>query len=382
MQTQNKPVAKYILSTLPDTVYLKKQQNIYEDRDSMIYDILDNIQDYPGSKVFGGFHRDFFAKMPFKDIDIRFKFKTEATFFIERMQKKYNIKFMKPSYKSNGCYTICVQSKSNSEVNIYLDVSYKRDVNGSIYKKKFFDFDVNMLSSQVHYSDRWYLRYLNTINPHCQILDILDNCARKQFIVLNYNGKSEILHKPSYTAIIDSNGRIIRMKRNLSSCGSFMSKIMDSDCINYHTIRGKKLLLRKKKMESRGWTCLNEECSNPVCILAPESLRNKYKEYVQEIKLQRLKRAEEKLKKAEEKIRARELSRQKKDREIKSFGYIPGLISRKMVRKNQYSKSIEAKEIHLAKKSFLKKLKEEELICGKTRKKYRSKRSGKNRYDF
>ncbi|AVL95180.1 hypothetical protein ma793 [Moumouvirus australiensis] len=376
MQTQNKPVAKYLLSSLPDTVCLEKQQQLYQARNTLFNDITDIIYYCPKSYIFGGFHRDFFAKMPFKDIDIRFKFKTEATLFIEKIQKIYNIKFLKPSYKSIGCYTICAQSKSNSDFNIFLDISYKKDINGNIFTKKLFDFDVNMLSSCRHYLDRYYLRSLKSINPHCEVLDIIDNCTRKQFIVLDYNGKPEILHKPSYTAVMDSDGRITRITRNFYPYNSFISKIMNTNCINYHTIRGKKLLQRKKKMESRGWICLNEECSNPVCILAPETLRDKYNEYIQEIRSQRIKKTQEKIKKTEKKLR-----RQAKDKEIKPFGYIPGLISKKMVSKNQYTKSIEAKQIHLSKRKLLKQRKDNDVVCDKTRK-YRSKRSGKIRYDF
>nr|AEX62307.1 hypothetical protein mv_R102 [Moumouvirus Monve] len=379
LQTQNGSISKYILASLPDTINLEKQREIHQTRDSMIIEIIEIVSNYPGAYVFGGFHRDFFAKMSFKDIDIRFVFKSEAICFIDRIQRLFNIKFLKTSYNSKGCFTLCIQNMYNKEINIYVDLTYDNDEYGSLYTVKFFDFDVNMLMSSVHYSDQVYLASLKSSNPHCHILDILDNCAKKQFIILDYNGRPEILHKPSYTATIDSEDNIIKMKRNFNftSHESFQSIMINTNCINYHTVRGKKLLLRKKKMESRGWTCLNEECSNPVCIMAPFSLREKHKKYCQKLVMARRKQLEK-----EAKIRERELLRQKKNKEIKPFGYIPGFISVKMVNKNQFTKHTEAKEIHVSKKKFLKQLKKEEKTCGKTRKKYRSKRSGKIRYDY
>ncbi|AQN68677.1 hypothetical protein [Saudi moumouvirus] len=354
VQTQNGSISKYILSSLPDTINLEKQREIQQTRDSMIIQIMEIISTYPGAYVFGGFHRDFFAKMPFKDVDIRFTFKSEAIYFIKYIQRFYYIKFLKASYKSLGCFTLCIQNMHNKEVNIRIDVSYDNDESGSLYTVKYFDFDVNMLTSSAHYSSRAYLGSLESSNPHCHILDIIDNCAKKQFIILDYNGRPEILHKPSYSAVIDSNGNIVKIIKNFNSSDykTFKSMMINTNCINYHTVRGKKLLLRKKKMESRGWTCLNEECSNPVCIMAPFLLREKHKEYCQKLRIARRKQLEK-----EAKYRERELLRQKKDREIKPFGYIPGFISTKMIRKNIYIKNAEAKQIHVSKKKFLKQLK-------------------------
>lgn len=47
-----------------------------------------------------------------------------------------------------------------------------------------------------------------------------------------------------------------------------------SECICINTNHGKKILERKKKMEERGWRCLNGPCLNPDCILHLQTKNN------------------------------------------------------------------------------------------------------------
>ncbi|AGF84919.1 hypothetical protein QJ854_gp863 [Moumouvirus goulette] len=284
VETQNSCTSHYLLSTIPDSVIIKPQQ-IYTSRDLIIKRIIKISRKFPVSYIFGGFHRDLFAKMPFKDIDISFLRRRYAIDFIQAIQSEYFIKFLKPSYNSRGCFTICVQEMNNPQINVHFDVVYEMDDFGDVFLVKYFDFDVNMLESHKHTSSTNYSKYLRSSNSHCNVKNIIDNCVKKQFIVLDYYGRPEIIHNPEYIISFDLEGNVLGLKRhNILSKREYKSSKSECNCINRQTSRGKKLLLRIKKMKSRGWSCLNEKCMNPLCIMAPTYLYQKYNEYIKVLK--------------------------------------------------------------------------------------------------
>ncbi|AVL95081.1 hypothetical protein ma694 [Moumouvirus australiensis] len=107
------------------------------------------------------------------------------------------------------------------------------------------DLDVNTLMSNVILPDL-IIGDLDTLNPNCNIYEIVTNIRKQQFTVISNSGYPIIDHSDI----------------------EFESDYLESHCIDYRSKRGKKILKTIRKMELRGWECINVPCKNEDCILS------------------------------------------------------------------------------------------------------------------
>ncbi|AGF85773.1 hypothetical protein QJ854_gp009 [Moumouvirus goulette] len=270
--SNNGPITKHMLRSIGTYVDLGLAKNIYEAKMNIIKHISVICDDFWLSRrplIFGGYHRDFFAKMSFKDIDLRFEDEFDVIDFIKKFKLSCNIKIKNSSYTNKGCYSMYVQHINIPQANVQIDATFCESQSSQKISNKRYDFDVNMLKSARLHDDEYYTSSLVSLNPNCKVTDIIDNCVKRQFIVLDYNGRPELDHSTEeyiYPVYIPD-------------------KEINSDsiiCINRFNKRGKKLLKRIRKMKSRGWICINLECENPQCVLASDDCAKKYVEHLKE----------------------------------------------------------------------------------------------------
>lgn len=123
------------------------------------------------------------------------------------------------------------------------------------------DFDVNSLSYNSHSGVTCYSNVLS---------DILENIKLKRFIVLSKMGTIQLQHL--YYAPQKTKNDYIN-----HSCDS-------SHCYCRYSIQGKALKEKILNMQKLGWEMLNEQCTNPLCILASDELFDEYKLYIIQFK--------------------------------------------------------------------------------------------------
>lgn len=107
------------------------------------------------------------------------------------------------------------------------------------------DLDINTLMSNVILPDLT-IRDLDTLNPNCNIYEIITNIRNKKYLVISDSGHPVIDHSDI----------------------EFESDQLESHCIDYRSKRGKKILKTMRKMKLRGWECINVSCKNEDCILS------------------------------------------------------------------------------------------------------------------
>ena len=181
------------------------------------------------------------------------------------------------------------------------------------------------------------------MNKKCDIDLILDNIHKKQFIILDSVGRQCISHdsidmkfdcetkQRFYLVPSDSCEAAINTGRlNWEPCSQVLLEMDDciSQCIRRNTSQGKKLLERKAKMEERGWICVNTECQNPECILAPQKLVSVYEKWVS------------KQKAINERKRKEKLEQKNYICMLQCMSFIPGFIGQKRGNILSYEKSV------------------------------------------
>ena len=226
--------------------------------------------------IYGGFIRDQLAGLPFHDIDIRFHNHSSVNSFIRALRKRFEVKIVKSSYI--GCVSTEVKDGHNNCLK--LDLSYDNN-----FRQIVFDFDVNMLHASFIGNEQESIKtQLNLMNPKCNMYDVLQNIHHKQFVILNSAGEPSLSHEfVSMTFDTEKNEEVL---------GSVIDRI-NCRCIDRYTLQGRKVIERRAKMEDRGWICLNSDCRNPRCVLAPDDLVAKYDAYIEKLKqIQKEKEAE------------------------------------------------------------------------------------------
>lgn len=252
--------------------------------------IVEIVNDYNGY-VFGGYPRDMLTGKSHHDIDCKFKHEHDAYQFVESFRnrtlgrtvnlgrRKIHVEFILQhsvvvptrvprfhgEYAARKLTFACVTEP-------YTDVRTNVDV--SIAHRKYEpDFDVNQLqiTKNGHFP--------KLIKKHRGIeiaydFDVSEVCAsiqQKQFRLLS------VSHK-----MVDEYFEGERMWTGSTTCSN-----VSHNCVNRESMRGRKLLLRIKKMEARGWTLMTDECECPWCILSTETNWTAYQAKVAKEKEQR-----------------------------------------------------------------------------------------------
>jgi hypothetical protein len=241
---------------------------------------------------YGGFVRDCFLShgmnLDFHDIDIKFCDEEELNFFVSELMSCYNVvvcedtpktlhtpnSFPKmicghcnPSPKAieienkygntTTIKTIRMEDPKN-ELMILMDLTIDPSLLTDEHSTNQKDFDVNTLQLKRH-------------NLECSIGEsmiplIKEHIYKKQFVVLASDGTYQLAHKP-----VSHENNSFGIHYTAYGCDYW-------HCICRHSPKGKKMQERIKKMQLRGWTMLNEPCTNPLCILCPDDLHTKYME--------------------------------------------------------------------------------------------------------
>lgn len=271
LEIRKDPAYMRLKKQLP-TEFFDNYNAIAKSKENMLQSIYDSCTLMRG-RFYGGYVRDFIGKTKPRDLDIKFRSLVDVSIFIDILKDKFNVRIIESNY--NGCVSIQLQDKHCENVVMLIDATHKDKTS-----QKIFDFDVNMLETR-HGTNffKWCdISALTKINPKCNILDIIRNICAKQFIVLSNDGHPIIEHTSCYIeATYDQEGNVTDFVRKHN--GSFRETF---HCIEHSTPRGKKLLERIAKMESRGWKCLNKDyhCNNPTCIFSTQELRKKYREHL------------------------------------------------------------------------------------------------------
>uniref|UniRef100_A0A6G6ACQ3 Uncharacterized protein n=1 Tax=Borely moumouvirus TaxID=2712067 RepID=A0A6G6ACQ3_9VIRU len=262
----------------------------------------------PGVYCQGGYYRDFFAGIKnFNDIDLKFPSIEFAELFQEHcITLPYKIKVSSTGY-SSGCISLELTHKEFSHIKLPVDLGYQ--INNV---PQYFDMDVNMLVSTVDIDDPGFMTTLQVANPDCDLQSVIEHCVARTFVVFSKSGKSVLSHQNlSMIAEYDEEGLMTGTKTNWNT--------FHYDCICSDS-RAKKLRMRIKKMQERGWIRLNSDCKNPFCVLASDKLVSELADY--------FKRQEQARKQA--KLRCLNNKQQRLQESIMmSMSRIPGYIPRK-----------------------------------------------------
>jgi len=224
--------------------------------------------------VYGGWIRDQIAGVTPHDIDIRADSLSKATRFIQTLRIFSNILVLRQCFL--GCFTIIVQDPFNKNINFQMDVSYNNAFTNTNY-----DLDVNLLRTCKPDANCTSYSNVSLLNDNCDIDSVIRHCRQKEFVVLTPENKPVISHSRCWiTTNISPEGNIVDYDIVYDGC----YRVTRSDyyhCINRHTHEGQTLLKRIDKMKRRGWKCLNDDCLNPECILAPDNLVEAYDQYLE-----------------------------------------------------------------------------------------------------
>lgn len=310
------------------------------------------------SHAYGGYYRDILAKKPIKDLDFAFSSEDDVKSFIFDLKSRYNVTLLKPSYTELGCYSLKVEHNLLKKASILVDATYPSFSSPrSVHR---FDFNVNMLLA-THTPEEGSLD-LKIRNSRCALTDVVNDCCQHKLVVLSENGSPKLTHQGAdIDRALNSDGTF----KDLSDRAVFNSLCLRSypDCINRRTHRGKKLLQRIEKMQSRGWTVRNEPCSNPFCIMAPTELFERCQEVIdqrreeavqicQQAKEERLKRLEHR----------RATFDTRKDKRLHDTfarsSRIPGYLHPKLANAKSHEVSAKSKQRELTKREIKKRVKQ------------------------
>ncbi|AQN68791.1 hypothetical protein [Saudi moumouvirus] len=138
-------------------------------------------------------------------------------------------------------------SDSFKKVSIKMTVEYETSVEYGKYEYYpiYGDLDINTLSSDKILPDLT-IGDLYTLNPNCNIYNIISNIREQQFIVISDSGYPLLDHFD-----ID-----------------FDSDSLESHCIDYRSKKGKKIMKTIRNMKQHGWECKNVPCKNEDCVLS------------------------------------------------------------------------------------------------------------------
>ncbi|AZL89702.1 hypothetical protein QKC54_gp1047 [Megavirus baoshan] len=209
----------------------------------------------------GGYYRDFFAGIKnFNDINLKFLCIEFAELFIKHcIIGPFGTKTQAPRY-SPGHISIELTHKDFSHIKLPLDLGYASDRE---YCPQYFDMDVNMLRSTLDVDDPEFMNSLQVANPACDLQTAIDHCMNRTFVVFSKNGISVLTHDNVYTtAVYDEDGLISGLRTDMYA----FFEVCIQDFLS------KKLRERARKMQQRGWTRLNSDCENPLCVLASSKL--------------------------------------------------------------------------------------------------------------
>ncbi|ADO18343.1 hypothetical protein [Acanthamoeba castellanii mimivirus] len=308
------------------------------------------------SHAYGGYYRDILAKKPIKDLDFAFSSEDDVRSFIFDLKSRYNVTLLKPSYTDLGCYSLKLEHKLLKKASILVDATYSCPAKRVVR----FDFNVNMLLA-THTPEEGSLD-LKIRNSRCALTDVIDDCCHHKFVVLDESGSPKLTHQGAeIDRALNPDGSF----KDLSDRAVFNSLCLRSypDCINRRTTRGKKLLQRIEKMQSRGWTVRNEPCSNPFCIMAPTALFERCQEVIdqrREEAIQICQQAkEERIKRLEHRRATFETRKDKRLHDtFARSSYIPGYIHPKLANVKSHEVSAKSKQRELTKREIKKRVKQ------------------------
>lgn len=359
------------------------EQNIFYKRQHMLRKIFKRLicklhcsRCHNDGYVYGGAIRDGLNKENPHDFDMRLCSQTCAVQFIKILEQHYHVQIWRQHYI--GCISFCVQHRKHPEVEIAFDITYKTE-----FTNTNFDLDINMLKIRLskYINGKCYnkvrLSNLNAQSNKVDVEDVVHNIHRKQFIVLSQDGRAITCHfKVWQEIIVNLDGEVI-------DCHSFLIKSVigendqlpnptqvdparcnsngiivfpaKADCISRYSQRGRGLLNRIAKMKARGWTCINEFCMNPDCVLASNEVVQAYKKLVDDKreKARLIKESERKIK-DEAKLKAQKKRLIKRHYYANNMGYIPGAMSAKTGNRVSYKTSTIARERQQSKKQLTK----------------------------
>lgn len=258
----------------------------------MIKFVMDyNYSGYRISTIYGGFLRDYVFRHDhnFNDIDMRFDDMEQMEMFISHVMDRYNVTICENTiphhrapipidtvchhrnvrfndglgdskYENETVLKTIRVTDSQTNASIQMDLTLRQD-NPTIK-----DFDVNMLEMRrghINNNDE-------TITKHIE---------NKQFVVISRTGIAKLTHRDASYIHAYTYSKISE-KEHICDMG---------DCFCRCSSKGQKLAERIKKMQEKGWTMLNEPCTNPMCILAPTKLYDAYvKDVLERQKLEKL----------------------------------------------------------------------------------------------
>ena len=225
-----------------------------------------------GAHVFGGYERDRLAGDMPNDIDLFFPFeKCLSRIVLQKMPQsewRYylgndsinrfldDVKLMGPvrhvpnSYEHNNCLTcrseveIPIMDTYHKPIIVGLDMTRPSECSPGLSDEDMAEFRARYTNAvvadmDVNMAERYMVNgkiVCGSKNPKCNYEEIVEHCRAKQFVVL------------------DSTGAPV-LKHTSSNC-----------CIDRNTPQGKLIVERIAKMKARGWTCLNEPCTNKLCV--------------------------------------------------------------------------------------------------------------------
>lgn len=345
---------------------------------------------HEGAYLYGGAIRDLLNNEKPNDYDVRVHCEDCAINFINKIKLFYPINIIREHYK--GCFTICVQHYKHPEIEIKLDITYVTE-----FSNKHFDISSNMLKIDLSYDAKGHSENRLTsiknidpsnvklMNPLCKLSDVIRNIYCKKFVVLTRHGKSKTCHTTLWKeAVYNIDGEIVDYHNlflkpqesyqfpNMSLYNEHLNKICESnlnmiekcDCISRYSEHGRLLLFRIEKFKKRGWTCINEPCDNPNCILTSQELIDAYEAYKVKKRAKEYEEREKKRELLEKEQRYQEKQRQWEEKKLMktkirpyirwNSGYIPGAIGLKTANRDSYNKFVTAHQRKKVKKQLTK----------------------------
>ncbi|QTF49722.1 hypothetical protein qu_831 [Acanthamoeba polyphaga mimivirus] len=234
--------------------------------------------------AYGSIVRNLLAKQHLDNIKIHFSHKKYIDIFIKYcipvqfITECYNdqrlivIKFIVPGYQ----YPIklyCRYIFNDNE--LFLRNTNIKDYTNYIDVNTMGCGDVNTMKCNNFYPicPRKMSIVIEIINENCDYHTTTENCQNKIFTVLDKNRRPTMHHEcDDIIYVYDRVTGIIIDFKNIKSAKKYKL------CHNRYSESGRVIMKEMEKLQSRGWTCLNEPCRNPWCVLAPKELADVYAE--------------------------------------------------------------------------------------------------------
>ena len=208
-------------------------------------------------KLYGGWVRDEEALLLPKDLDARFEDESKVNDFVSELMDSFKVEIIRPSYNMINLLTILVQHKDRCDLNLHLDLIYPRKDGRQCTMS--LDFDVNGLI-QYQANGVTYIDIDPQYTSKIQLNLVRQNIARRQFVVLDFNGEPNLCHHNPFPEEHECKPHPVTKVCFTCYDGCICRGNRGSD----------KLMKRIRKMQARGWLCCNQECENPICIFSSE----------------------------------------------------------------------------------------------------------------